>query len=539
MLTKREDVFPGKTVKTMKKSIVIFIIALFLGILSIPSLAVAKTPDLTYWSELDLPFLEVNKKLPAEYDLRDKNLVTSCKDQGWHGTCWSFAAISSAETNLLMKGLAGGEKKDPGKADLSELQLARFMYDRSPDPSGGTKGDKIINSTDADYLDVGGEAYLTTFALASWMGPVKEKKVETSYEDADKSTKLDKNLEYDLDLAHLRNAWWVNARDRDSVKSMLMKHGSPIICYYSGYWDYSYHEVPGASSTNMTYYNPYSGEMPDHEVAVIGWDDDYPAENFYPSPGKDGAWLVKNSWGSKWGNDGCFWLSYYDHGIDDYAVFLDFDKADNYQYIYQYDGGGSTAQDIAYKKKAFMSNVFKSKKDETLKAVSFFATQNSKIKYSIQIYTDITDPKDPQSGRPRLSEKQTGRTSYAGYYTVDLDYPVRLKEKLPFSVVIEFKTGRNENIFLPVDTDAQRYGWSEYDVTSAKGQSFVSKDGEEWEDLSADGDTNIRIKAFTDDSEPLWELWIAGAIGIIAFFSFLAALIFRASRKKREERAKI
>ena len=151
----------------------------------------------------------------------------------------------------------------------------------------------------------------------------------------------------------------------------------------------------------------------------------------------------------------------------------------------------------------------------------------------------MKDPKDPVSGRARLSEKQTGRTSYAGYYTVDLDDPVRLKEKMPFSVVIEFKTDKNENVFLPVDTDAKRYGWSEYDVSSAKGQSFVSKDGHEWKDVSADGDTNIRIKAFTDDSEPLWELWIAAAIGLIAFFAFIAALILRASRKKREERSKI
>ena len=37
-----------------------------------------------------------------------------------------------------------------------------------------------------------------------------------------------------------------------------------------------------------------------HAVTIIGWDDDYPADNFLEEhrPPQDGAWLVKNSWGS-------------------------------------------------------------------------------------------------------------------------------------------------------------------------------------------------------------------------------------------------
>ena len=37
-----------------------------------------------------------------------------------------------------------------------------------------------------------------------------------------------------------------------------------------------------------------------HAVTIIGWDDDYPADNFLEGhrPPQDGAWLVKNSWGS-------------------------------------------------------------------------------------------------------------------------------------------------------------------------------------------------------------------------------------------------
>lgn len=50
-----------------------------------------------------------------------------------------------------------------------------------------------------------------------------------------------------------------------------------------------------------------------HEIVIIGWDDNYSKDNFvYEKPENDGAWLVLNSWGSNWGNNGTAWVSYED-----------------------------------------------------------------------------------------------------------------------------------------------------------------------------------------------------------------------------------
>ena len=59
----------------------------------------------------------------------------------------------------------------------------------------------------------------------------------------------------------------------------------------------------------------YTGVKPsNHAVLIIGWDDNFSRNNFPEDnrPQKDGAYIVLNSWGSEWGENGVFYLSYED-----------------------------------------------------------------------------------------------------------------------------------------------------------------------------------------------------------------------------------
>jgi C1A family cysteine protease len=122
-----------------------------------------------------------------------------------------------------------------------------------------------------------------------------------------------------------------------------------------------------------------------HDVAIIGWDDN----KVTAAPNK-GAWLCKNSWGTDWGINGYFWISYYDKYCCHYnerewtASFQGVERMP-YNHIYYHDYHGWQAT-LTKHLEAF--NAFNSTTNNVLHAVSFFTPTDNEA-YTIRIYNSF------------------------------------------------------------------------------------------------------------------------------------------------------
>lgn len=447
------------------------------------------------------------KALQSVYDPRKLRQVTPVRSQSAN-TCWAFSSLGAGEMSLVRKGLV-----KPAKVDLSEAQLTYFFYHSVEDPLGNTKGDGNHNISDHDFLMAGSNTIFSTFALAGWVGAASES--AAPFDELSAQTTYPESLAYS-DMAHLQNAYWINFKDVDAVnvtKQMIQKYGGAAINFY---WDRSYY-----NEANSAYYFPLNpNRANNHSVTIVGWDDTYAKENFKESrrPKSDGAWIVKNSYGENWGDNGYFYLSYEDSAVNiensnanrARAYIFDFELADNYDYNYQYDGSAgafnATNPDSPLTKVpsgGAIANVFTVRDrerfhEEKLKAVSF-ALFDTAVSYSIQVFKNPADMTDPESGMPQLTVPVTGSTSYTGYYTIPLTEEVALTGGDSFAIVITLQKESGGEINFFVDKTYQNGDWVSFTNQVKEGESFRRTDGK-WEDMEANGVT-ARIKAFTDAGE--------------------------------------
>lgn len=409
------------------------------------------------------------------------------RNQNPYGTCWAFSAIALGELNVMQRGI--------NPVDFSELQLAYFTYHSVEDPLGGTSGDSNLysDSSGVDFLNRGGNLVYATLALAGWQGMAEESVVPYDTAQDVLANGLSKELAY-TDVVHLKNAYYANiAENPEIVKSMIKDYGGVGISYCAAY-EYD--------SEHNSYYNP-TQYTANHAVTIVGWDDTFPKENFLTEAPGDGAWLIRNSWGSyddEQNEYGYFWLSYYEPSIVTQAYAYDvayIGEDDFYDNNYQYDG--SFGDSYTYLGNTIAAaNVFTAKSgapNELLKAVSF-STSSADLTYEIDVYLGLTNDSDPTSGTLVASEE--GETSCAGYYTIELRNPVSLAAGDTYSVVITLTAkDTTQNVYLDTEGSYDA-GWINFVAHAESGQSFIGQNGY-WFDYGAKYGQNVRIKAFTDD----------------------------------------
>ena len=398
---------------------------------------------------IDLARDDEEKLLPDAYDMRDYGRVTPVRDQGRYGTCWAFASLGAFESTLM-----------PEDEEV-------FSTDHMT----------LCNSYNLG-MNRGGEHTMSIAYLAAWQGPVYEE--DDPYGDGKTNPDL-------TAVKHLEEALVINDRDFDTLKSAIFRYGALETSLYSQ-MDYADSISAYYSEDNASYY--YDGEeVPNHDVVVVGWDDNYPKEKFTKMPEGDGAFICKNSWGEEFGDDGYFYVSYYDTNIcNKSVVYTRIGEADNYDKIYQSDLLGWVGLMGFGKEEAYFANVYKAGENEEIAAVSFYATDvNTEFEvYLVKNFENADSLKDREF-------IVSGSMKHAGYYTVEFPEAVRLDDNSKYAVVVKIKTpGAVHPIAIEYDVDERT---ENFDISD--GEGYISLYGELWHSAEATQNCNVCLKAFT------------------------------------------
>ena len=518
---------------------------------------------------------------PAAYDMRALGLVSPVKFQNPWGTCWGFGAVAAAEASIMSE--LGLTVDKGGPVDLSERHLSYFSYTPLPegDDSGqGGEGNHPISNDASIVFNQGGFPYTATSVFSSGIGPVSE--TTAPYRNDEQIAYGQGGVNY-TDLTDLSKLYWWSTSGTWSlpeedrfVQALELEESSilPAPATTNDAGAYAYNEEgteaikreimegraveigfaadtsrPGQQSqakyinTDTWAHYTYEQASVTHAVTIVGWDDSYSKDNFIEGhePPADGAWIVKNSWGSAsnewphnndWGNDGYFYLSYYDQTISLPETF-DFDTSEygsgnKYYLVNQYDYMPSSGvSSIVDAQPTSMANVFTAEEDMAVRRLSC-ETGNMGTEVEYRLYLLDDDAASPTDGVMAAQARAT--YEYGGYHRIDLDEPVVMREGQRYSVVVTQKLGAGYEVVVdkainhagmtfinrfvsgPMTSLDSHYNRYAVGIVN-EGESYTGW-GDEWEDWSA---TVAQLKAAESAQTGMEPLYDYDNFGIKAY----------------------
>ena len=512
---------------------------------------------------------------PNSFDLRNvdgKSYITPIRLQNPFGTCWAHGAIAAAESSLIASGLADtsidlSEKHliyfyntsidDPSSSQNGEGIWFVNLSDRDKETStykytAGTNSDVVAvlssgmglvleNTTDPET----GESLYEVLGYKGLRGERVYRNVATAYDEEGQpvaSSFQNKPVWYseqddwsipeeyrfyqsfrlkdsfilptpagmDAEGKYEFNPEGVNAIKRQ----MYEYHRAVSISYYAESFIPGQDTDPTAKqyiSSNWAHFTNDQYPYTTHGVAIVGWDDNYPKENFNTEPEGNGAFLVKNSWGNDFndypyngyrhwglleGQDGVpynkdakavsdkatgyFWLSYYDRTITDPETFA-FDKAtaDQNTYIAQTDLVTHKTYLEYYEDGIKTANVFEAETTAELNAISVVTcAADTKVSYAVYLLGESHD--GPEDGIKIAEGTET--IEYGGFHLIYLNTPTVVPKGQKYSVVIQAASETGDYFSLCPQYMDPAYGYYLVTVVNEDESWLYYKD--EWLDYS-------------------------------------------------------
>ena len=336
----------------------------------------------------------------TSFDLRDYGLVTPVKNQGDMGSCWAFGVTGSLESAYL-KASNKTALLDISESNIQDSGLMYSIYG-------------MADSTEGALRTVG-SAY-----MLSWLGVTTSE--DNTYDELGKISPIyDNGTKY-----HIHNVVLMmpreNVTDNQKFKEALVKYGAVGVSVHGA----SKEDTSFNEKTNAAYfYNETFGLGTDHSVTLVGWDDTYSKDNFKVTPPGDGAWIIKNSWGREWADQGYYYVSYYDTAFGTTRLPVAFIIEDylSYEKNYQYDIISDIDYDL-YKVNVTYANQYTSVGKDLITAVGTYFNQSG-VNYNIEVIVN-----------DKSIYNQSGVSRYMGFETIPLEKYIGVDENDTFIVEI-------------------------------------------------------------------------------------------------------
>jgi C1A family cysteine protease len=393
---------------------------------------------------LDAPLPAGPLALPDRFDWRESGKVTAVKNQGSCGSCYAFASVANFESKLLIDGA--------GLFDFSENNVKECEWNGSS--CGGGNYWRVVNllSSAGTVLETCDPYVASDVACASGCSYVK--------------TLLDWR-----EFAHDTPA------DVATIKAYLQTYG-PI---YTG-MNAGHADAWGAefNAYNGSYTLCYTGAgAVNHAVLIVGWDDTL------AHAGGQGAWIVKNSWGTSWGGTcgygaqrGYFTIAYGSAQIGSWSSFIyDWQDADPNGSLLLYDEAGYT-NTVGYGvTTAWGFCKFVPGQDVVAGRVEFW-TADATTDVDVYIYNTLSG--NALSGL--LASKLNNSFDLPGYHSVEL------------ASGLAIDSGNDVYVAVKITDATYKYPLV-FDSTSprAAGKSYISSNGVSWSEWTQ-GDLGIRLR---------------------------------------------
>ena len=405
--------------------------------------------------------------LPDEFDWRDKggtNYVTAVKDQANCGSCYAFGAIANIESKLLIDGEGTFDFSENNAKECNWRELNNFQYLGVP-----------FGSCD------GGNAGMMA-NLFSQKGTVLESC--DPYQDSDVSCKS--TCAYQKTVLDWRVISGNVVPNTEVLKQYIYDNGPVITVMYADSGQGFNSSYDGSYTFNYT----TPGDSLNHCVTIVGWSNNLPSV-----PGGTGpadGWIVKNSWGTGWGDSGYFYITYgaanigmsssYVHDLQDYDNNGDiwYYDDDGWWTSYGESGGGNTT--------AWGLAKFTPNSNTNVTRVEFWTAD---VTTDVDVY--LYDGFDGTTLSGKLAEVLNNSFSEAGYHSVALSSPVAVTTGDVVVAVVKFT---NQSYGYPIVVDQNG--------PTETGRTYISTSGStgSWTDLGTVLSSDVGIRLRTSTSTP-------------------------------------